>query len=182
MTMTLEGLHQDFRDLLVLFADAEVDFVIVGAYALAFHGAPRASGNIGLFIRPTAENSARVFGALAGFGAPLVSGGVTPADFARPGTVYQIGLPPLRIDVLTEISGVTFDEAWASRVIAEVDGRAVDFIGKSVLLKNKEAAGHKTSPTWPGSDGRRPIRDGHGGAVQKSVTQHGRAARRCRRG
>ena len=119
--MTLEGLHEDFRDLLVLLADADVEFVIVGAYALAFHGAPRASGDIDLFIRPSLVNAGRVFDALARFGAPLESAGVTPADFARSGTVYQIGLPPRRIDVLTEISGVTFDEAWASRVMAEVD-------------------------------------------------------------
>jgi hypothetical protein len=139
--MTLEELHEDFRDLLILFADADVDFVIVGAYALAFHGAPRASGDIDLFIRPTMANARRVFDALARFGAPLESAGVTPSDFARPGTVYQIGLPPRRIDVLTEISGVTFDEAWASRVTAEVDGRSVGFIGRAALLRNKEAAG-----------------------------------------
>jgi len=139
--MTLEGLHEDFRDLLVVFADGEVDFVIVGAYALAFHGAPRASGDIDVFIRPTLANAERVFAALARFGAPLASAGVTAAEFARPGTVYQIGLPPRRIDILTEISGVTFDEAWESRVIAEVDGRAVGFIGRTVLLKNKVAAG-----------------------------------------
>jgi len=139
--MTLEGLHEDFRDLLVLFADGEVDFVIVGAYALAFHGAPRASGDIDVFIRPTLANADRVFAALARFGAPLASAGATAADFARPGTVYQIGLPPRRIDILTEISGVTFDEAWESRVIAEVDGRAVGFIGRTALLKNKVAAG-----------------------------------------
>jgi hypothetical protein len=139
--MTLEELHEDFRDLLILFADANVDFVIVGAYALAFHGAPRASGDIDLFIRPTLANAGRVFDALARFGAPLESAGVTPSDFARSGTVYQIGLPPRRIDVLTEISGVTFDEAWASRVMAEVDGRSVGFIGRAALLRNKEAAG-----------------------------------------
>ncbi len=139
--MTLEGLHEDFCDLLVLFADAEVEFVIVGAYALAFHGAPRASGDIDLFIRPSEANAERVFAALVSFGAPLDSAGVRPADFARPGTVYQIGLPPRRIDVLTEISGVTFDEAWGSRVIAEVDGRSVGFIGRAELLKNKEVAG-----------------------------------------
>jgi hypothetical protein len=139
--MTLEGLHEDFRDLLVLFADASVDFVIVGAYALAFHGAPRASGDIDLFIRPSPPNARRVFDALARFGAPLESAGVTAADFALTGTVYQIGLPPRRIDVMTEISGVTFDEAWESRVIAEVDGRPVGFIGRSALLRNKEAAG-----------------------------------------
>ena len=139
--MTLEELYEDFRDLLVLFADANVDFLIVGAYALAFHGAPRASGDIDLFIRPTLANAGRVFDALARFGAPLESAGVTADDFAQSGTVYQIGLPPRRIDVLTEISGVTFDEAWASRVMAEVDGRSVGFIGRAALLRNKEAAG-----------------------------------------
>jgi hypothetical protein len=139
--MTLEGLHEDFRDVLVLFADAGVDFVIVGAYALAFHGAPRASGDIDLFIRPSPPNARRVFDALARFGAPLESAGVTAADFTLTGTVYQIGRPPRRIDVMTEISGVTFDEAWESRVIAEVDGRPVGFIGKSALVRNKEAAG-----------------------------------------
>ncbi len=139
--MTLEGLHEDFRDLLVLFADASVEFVIVGAYALAFHGAPRASGDIDLFVRPSLANAQRVFEALARFGAPLESAGVTAGDFAQPGAVYQIGLPPRRIDVLTEISGVTFDEAWTSRVAGEVEGRTVGFIGRAALLKNKEASG-----------------------------------------
>ena len=139
--MTLEGLHEDFRDLLVLFADAGVEFVIVGAYALAFHGAPRASGDIDLFVRPSLANAQRVFDALARFGAPLESAGVTAGDFAQPGAVYQIGLPPRRIDVLTEISGVTFDEAWTSRVAGEVEGRTVGFIGRAALLKNKEASG-----------------------------------------
>jgi predicted nucleotidyltransferase len=139
--MTLEGLNEDFRDLLVLLADAGVEFVIVGAYALAFHGAPRASGDIDLFVRPSAVNAGRVFDVLARFGAPLHSAGVTAADFAQPGAVYQIGLPPRRIDLLTEISGVTFDEAWASRTTAEVDGRPVSFIGREALIKNKEASG-----------------------------------------
>ena len=138
--MTLEGLNEDFRDLLVLLADAGVEFVIVGAYALAFHGAPRASGDIDLFVRPSAVNAGRV-DVLVHFGAPLQSAGVTPADFVQPGAVYQIGLPPRRIDVLTEISGVTFDEAWASRTAAEVEGRTVSFIGREALIKNKEAAG-----------------------------------------
>ncbi len=139
--MTLEGLHEDFRDLLVLFADAGVEFVSVGAYALAFHGAPRASGDIDLFVRPSLANAQRVFDALARFGAPLESAGVTAGDFAQPGAVYQIGLPPRRIDVLTEISGVTFDEAWTSRVVGEVEGRTVGFIGRAALLKNKDASG-----------------------------------------
>jgi predicted nucleotidyltransferase len=139
--MTLEGLNEDFRDFLVLLADGGVDFVIVGAYALAFHGAPRASGDIDLFVCPTPANAQRVFDALARFGAPLEAAGVTAADFTQPGAVYQIGLPPRRIDVLTEISGLTFDEAWASRITAEIDGRTVSFIGREALLKNKEASG-----------------------------------------
>lgn len=159
--MTLEGLNEDFRDLLVLLADAGVEFVIVGAYALAFHGAPRASGDIDLFVRPSAVNAGRVFDVLVRFGAPLQSAGVTAADFAQPGAVYQIGLPPRRIDLLTEISGVTFDEAWASRTTAEVEGRTVSFIGREALIKNKEASGRlkdvadvaRLRKTRPGQDG-----------------------------
>lgn len=139
--MTLEGLNEDFRDVLVQFVDAGVEFVVVGAYALALHGAPRASGDIDVFVRPSTANAGRVMDALHRFGAPLASSGVSEADFTRPGAVYQIGLPPRRIDVMTEITGVTFDEAWASRVTAEVDGRAVGFIGREALLKNKEATG-----------------------------------------
>jgi hypothetical protein len=139
--MTLEGLNEDFRDLLVVFVDCGVEFVIVGAYALAFHGAPRASGDIDVFLRPSPANAQRVFDALTRFGAPLESAGVTPADFAAPGVVYQLGLPPRRIDMLTEISGVTFDEAWGSRATAEVEGRTVSFIGREALLKNKESTG-----------------------------------------
>ena len=139
--MTLEGLNEDFRDLLVLLVDSGVEFVIVGAYALAFHGAPRASGDIDLFVRPSAPNAERVLEALVRFGAPVQSAGVTAADLSRPGTVYQIGLPPRRIDILTTISGLTFDEAWDSRTTAEVEGRTIALIGRAALLKNKEAAG-----------------------------------------
>ena len=139
--MTLEGLNEDFRDLLVLLADAAVEFLVVGAYALAFHGAPRASGDIDLFVRPSPENARRLFDALMRFGAPLASAGVTAADFEQTGMVYQMGLPPRRIDLLTEISGLGFDEAWASRVAAEVEGRTVFFIGREALLKNKAATG-----------------------------------------
>ena len=138
---TLEGLNSDFRDLLILLVDNGTEFVVVGAYAVAFHGAPRASGDIDLFVRPSPANAARVYHALTRFGAPLASAGVASTDFAHPGTVYQIGLPPRRIDILTQISGVTFDEAWASRTTAEIEGRPVGFIGREALLKNKEATG-----------------------------------------
>jgi hypothetical protein len=139
--MTLEGLNDDFRDLLLELAEAGVEFVIVGAFALAFHGAPRASGDIDIFVRPTRENAERIMKALVRFGAPLASAGINQEDFARPGMVYQIGLPPRRIDLLTEISGVSFEEAWGSREAAEIDGRPVHLIGREAFLKNKQAAG-----------------------------------------
>lgn len=138
--MTLEGLNEDFRDVVVQLADAQVEFVIVGAFALAFHGAPRASGDIDVFVRPSVDNAARVYDALIQFGAPLPAHGVVPGDFATPGSVYQIGLPPRRIDVLTQISGVDFEEAWASRVPVNVEGRTVHMLGRAALLKNKTAA------------------------------------------
>jgi hypothetical protein len=139
--MTLEGLNADFRDILVVLTEAGVDFIVVGAYALGFHGAPRASGDIDLLVRPTPENAARVHAALVQFGAPVASHGVTADDFARPGTVYQIGLPPRRIDILTEISGVTFDEAWGSRETAQVEGRTIHILGREAFVKNKLASG-----------------------------------------
>lgn len=141
MTTRLEGLNDDFRDVVLLFADGGVEFMIVGAYALGFHGAPRASGDIDLFVRASAENATRVEAALKKFGAPLAAHGVTAADFATPGSVYQVGLPPRRIDVLTQLSGVSFDEAYDSSVVADVEGRSVRVIGRDAFLKNKRAAG-----------------------------------------
>lgn len=139
--MTLEGLNDDFRDVIATMVDEDVEFLIVGAFALAFHGAPRASGDIDFYVRPSPENAGRLFRALVAFGAPLESHGVTAEDFARAGAVYQIGLPPRRIDILTQISGLDFEEAWASRVEATIDGRAVHFIGRDAYIKNKIAAG-----------------------------------------
>lgn len=137
----LEGLNDDFRELLTTLAREGVEFLVVGAYALAFHGVPRTTGDIDIFVRPTAANAARAWKALAAFGAPLDASGVTAGDLTEPGVVYQIGVAPRRIDVMTEISGLDFDEAWASRVPAELTGRTIHFIGKDALLRNKRAAG-----------------------------------------
>jgi len=141
MTPTLDGLNPDFRDLLHALVEAKVEFLIVGAYALSFHGAPRASGDIDIFVRASEENAARVWCALVAFGAPVSAVNVTRADFARPDLVYQIGLPPRRVDVLTSITGVSFDDAWQSRVAATVDGKVVHFIGREAFVRNKLAAG-----------------------------------------
>ena len=139
--MPLRNLNEDFRDLLLEFADGKVEFIIVGAFAVAYHGVPRATGDMDVFVKPSPENAKRVFDALVRFGAPLASAGVKPEDFETPGIVYQIGQPPRRIDVLTEISGVSFDEAWATRQSVHFEGRVVHFIGRDELLRNKKAAG-----------------------------------------
>ena len=135
------ALNEDFTDMLHCLVDAQVDFIIVGAHALAAHGLPRATGDIDLFVRPDASNAARVLKALRAFGAPIDSHGITQADFERPGAVYQIGLPPRRIDLLTEISGVTYNEAWQSRLQTVLAGRSVAVLGRECLLRNKRATG-----------------------------------------
>jgi hypothetical protein len=138
---SLDALNEDFRDFLRSLVAEGVEFLVVGAYALAFHGVPRATGDIDILVRPNSENAARVIRALVRFGAPFQAAGVAEADFARPGIVYQIGLPPRRIDVLTEISGVDFDEAWSSRVSAAFDEAEVCFLGRLELIRNKRSAG-----------------------------------------
>jgi hypothetical protein len=135
------ALNDDFADMLKVLADQAVDFVIVGAHALAAHGLPRATGDIDILVRPDPSNAARVLKALQAFGAPIASHGLTQADFERAGTVYQIGLPPRRIDLLTEITGVTFDEAWQSRMQVQLGGRTVAILGRQALLTNKRATG-----------------------------------------
>jgi hypothetical protein len=132
-------MNPDFIDLLRAFAAADVRFLIVGAYALAVHGRPRATGDLDVWIDPTPDNARRVLRALGEFGAPLAE--ITEADFARPGIVYQIGMPPGRIDILTDLTGLTFAEAWADRLrrpFGEVD---VDFIGRASFVRNKRATG-----------------------------------------
>src|SRR5438128_4264223 len=106
-------MNQDFIDLLRTFADAEVRFLVVGAYALALHGRPRATGDLDVWVEATPDNARRVLRALAEFGAPLND--VSEADLATPGVVYQIGVQPGRIDILTDLTGITFAEAWLDR-------------------------------------------------------------------
>lgn len=139
--MPLSNLNEDFRDLLLELADAGVDFLLVGAYAVAYHGVPRATGDLDVLVRPSKANAQRVYQGLARFGAPLASADVTPQDFQTPGVVYQIGQPPRRIDILTRISGVTFEEAWDSKQPVDFEGRTVHFIGREELIRNKKASG-----------------------------------------
>ena len=112
---------------------------MVGAYALAGHGLPRATGDIDIWIRPTRENAVRVWRALATFGAPLET--LTLEDLATPGVFFQIGVPPWRIDILTAIDGVEFEEAWRTRLDCMIDGIELSVLGRDALIRNKRAAG-----------------------------------------
>jgi hypothetical protein len=132
-------MNPDFVDLLRAFGAADVRFLVVGAYALAHHGRPRATGDLDVWVDPTPANAARVMQALADFGAPLT--GVAEADFATPGVVFQIGVPPGRIDVITELTGLAFADAWGGRERGHFGELQVDFIGRDAFIRNKRATG-----------------------------------------
>lgn len=134
-------LNEDFVDLLRALLAEAVDFVVVGAHALAAHGVPRATGDLDVLVRPSKENAKKVVLALKAFGAPLQAHGISHADFEATDNVYQIGLPPRRIDLLTSISGVSFDEAYATQIVVELEGMRLPVLGRAALLKNKRATG-----------------------------------------
>jgi hypothetical protein len=132
-------MNPDFVDLLLAFNAHEVRYLVVGAYALAAHGRPRATGDLDVWVEPNPENAARVIQALASFGAPLDQ--IHDADFATPGIVFQMGLPPGRIDVLTELTALRFDEAWPDRLPGHLGEVPVAFIGREAFVRNKRATG-----------------------------------------
>jgi hypothetical protein len=132
-------LQRDFVEMLSALSDEAAEHLVVGAHALAVHGHPRATGDLDILVRPSSENAPRVLAALRRFGAPLLD--LTEEDLAQPETVFQVGVPPTRIDLMTSIDGVSFDEAWESHVEREVDGIRVLFLGREALLRNKRATG-----------------------------------------
>lgn len=132
-------MNRDFLDMLSALSAKRADFLIVGAHAVAAHGSPRATGDLDIWVRPEPSNAQRVFAALTEFGAPLFD--LSLEDLSTPGVVFQIGVAPQRIDILTKISGVEFEEAWRDRVELEIEGRRLPFIGRAQLIQNKRAAG-----------------------------------------
>ncbi|MDP2606431.1 MAG: nucleotidyltransferase [Deltaproteobacteria bacterium] len=129
----------DFKELLGFFNDHRVSYLIVGGYALAFHGAPRFTGDLDIFIKPDHENAQRIVAALGAFG--FASLGLTAEDFERPDQVIQLGVAPVRIDLITSITGVSWDDAFTGRASSNFGGVPVHYIGREQFILNKRATG-----------------------------------------
>jgi hypothetical protein len=132
-------MNRDFVEMLSALSAAGAEYVVVGAHALAAHGLPRATGDLDLWVRPTPENAERVLTALRAFGAPLHD--LSVHDLTSSETVFQIGVPPNRIDLLTSITGVSFDEAWPHRQEVPIGALTVPVLGRADLVRNKRALG-----------------------------------------
>jgi hypothetical protein len=132
-------MNPDFLDMLSALSDARAEFLVVGAHAVAVHARPRATGDLDLWVRPTGENAERVWHALEVFGAPLDD--LAKSDLTSDDLVFQIGLPPKRIDILTDIGSVDFEQAWPRRVTISFEGLAVPVIGREDLIQSKRDAG-----------------------------------------
>jgi Nucleotidyl transferase of unknown function (DUF2204) len=131
--------NRDFRDLLAAFNAHGVEFLLVGAHALAAHGLVRATNDLDLWVRPNPENAERALRALAEFGAPLHD--LTVQDLVTPGLIFQIGIDPVRIDVLTAIDGVDFHEAWLERLASKFADQPVGVLSRRHLILNKRSSG-----------------------------------------
>ncbi len=132
-------MNPDFAALLRALSEARARFLVVGAYALALHARPRATGDLDLWVEASPENAARVHAALIAFGAPLQD--LSVEDLSQPDLVYQIGVVPRRIDLLTSLTGIQFADAWESRVESDLGDVRCAFIGKDALIRNKRAVG-----------------------------------------
>jgi hypothetical protein len=132
-------LSKDLREFVECLNSNKVDYLVVGALAVSWHGFPRYSADVDFWVRPTPENAELVMHAIRQFGFGGLA--ISAEDFTILGRVVQLGFEPNRIDLLTSITGVTFDEAWASRTKGSLDGMTVFFIGIDALLQNKAATG-----------------------------------------
>jgi hypothetical protein len=132
-------LAPDFDEFIGFLTAHGVEFVVVGAYALAFHGAPRFTGDLDILVRPTLDNATRLLGAVAAFGFPVPD--LSPDTIADRRRMLQMGVPPVQIHVMSAISGVDWHEAWSDRVDGPLGRHIVPFLGKATFLRNKRAAG-----------------------------------------
>ena len=132
-------MNRDFVEMLSVLSEGGVEFLIVGAHALAAHGVPRATGDLDIWIRPTVDNARRVLKALVVFGAPVES--LDLSDLTASDTVFQIGIEPARIDILTGITAIDFERAWLNRIELDIEGQRLPILGRRELIENKRATG-----------------------------------------
>jgi predicted nucleotidyltransferase len=133
------NLEQDFEDFVDLLNKHHVNYLIVGGYALAFHGKPRHTGDLDIWIEISNDNAEKMCLVIAEFG--MASLGMEKYDFLKKGAITQIGYPPLRIDILNEIDGVEFKDAYGHKLIIDIDGLTINYIGLDDLIKNKTVSG-----------------------------------------
>jgi hypothetical protein len=130
---------QDFKEFVKLLIENQVEYLIVGGYAVGIHGHPRYTGDLDIWLNPTHKNADLILECVNTFG--FSSYGLSKNDFTKEGNIIQLGYPPLRIDLLTQIDGVTFETCFRNRKIVEIDELSVNFIGYQDLLKNKKSSG-----------------------------------------
>ena len=128
-------LNEDYKEMLQSLLDQKVEFIIVGAYALAAHGFPRATGDMDVWIKPNEKNSKKVYKVLARFGAPINE--IREDEFSQPGLIFQIGVVPRRIDIITKIDAVEFDEADSDKIFVDIDDLKIPVLSIDKLIKNK---------------------------------------------
>jgi len=132
-------LNPDYAEILSAFSTESVEYLVVGAFALAAHGAPRTTGHIDFWVNPDPANVERLWRALLRFGAPLER--LSPQDFHKPDIVFQMGAPPARIDLLTSIDGVAWNDAWSTHVVKNIQGLNLPVLSSDLLIRNKRSTG-----------------------------------------
>ncbi len=130
---------QDFKEFVELLINHDAEYLIVGGYAVGIHGHPRYTGDLDIWLNPTPENARKILACVNDFG--FTSFELKQDDFTKEGNIVQLGYPPIRIDLLTQIDGVTFDECYKNKTQFEIEGLLVNFIGYQDLLKNKKESG-----------------------------------------
>ncbi len=134
-------LNKDYKEMLQILLNNKVRFLVVGAYAMGVHGYPRATGDIDIWVEASSENSEKIYQSLSEFGVPLSE--VTKTTFCEEGIVFQIGVAPRRIDIITKIDGVDFNKAYSDKQKMEIEGIKIPFLSKEDLIKNKESTGRE---------------------------------------
>ena len=134
-------LNEDYKEMLESLLNEGVEFILVGAYALAAHGFPRATGDMDIWVKPDEENSKKVYKALARFGAPISK--IREDEFSQPGLIFQIGVVPRRIDLITKIDAVEYEEADSDKIIVDIDDLKIPVLSIDKLIKNKMATGRE---------------------------------------